>query len=1332
MPGPSSADQATFLDRASTHHDDGDWPASRTPAPYHPPSANGRSPDAMRLRDLLDQTSGPSSDARPVAPAPRSYPSSELESDYDDIPNFGGGPSLARESLKALFNSALADTPERTRRSNVDGSDMDMSPVPSRPIHQRNWSISDDGSEDAEGPSASLRPTPGRKLSNGSPVDDKPTPRPELKNLLVSDTESDDTATTALRNPNTAKPSPPNATNNPFHSIHMSPNESNLMDQDSEMQRAMQDFDSYIASARNSPMPFPSSRKHAERVHPTTPLNHTGDSDDQQTARRPKMTVQSSLDRLLQRSSPKPNLSGSQSYSGSSRRGSVISNSDLSERRQSMRADPETSWGKPRPRSENLSHFNLSQLDERSRALSSPSRPGSSMSLTFEHQVRSRHRLSASSSFGDLSSRSVSPSNSMFSVDEEREEIIQAVEHERERNWGSNRPQWRARKTSETLLSSRPPSPTDSVPGSPHFSPSFLRRRTESLRSSTASPAGLRKSPSSASLRASPSAKAPLRSPSPSLGHRSRRISFLQTNASTPGPPNSPSKTPPTVRGKQKQTPVDISDFSTGSARSTHSRTYSTPARPSSRLSISGSPGRPSQIPVYSPGKKKKAVPVPKPVVPEEENLSVFPPSSSARQLPKIEVSTAVNGLGDSATSSDAEDNATPRVQDESTPTMKTVLPPMEETPRGSPVDDARVSPRLRPATNDEARLQRTIGSPLSVETSIERTTTPPSAPPASLLVERSTTPPSPPLPSSPEPQGSPEIPTSPELPSSPVLSTSPEPRPPSRMRVSPLPRPTSPQEDERIVAPRQSSRPTTPKQPSRPPTPRESSRPPTPRETSRPPTPKDAPRPSTPRDTTSSSTPRDIPRSSTPKHDLRPPTPRDDSRPVSPRPPSRSTTPQIEVSIETESEPFVSLPAATPEHSAFTIPDASLLSSTPNRDYTPSRQAEQSVMNTPANVHPNWSSIATPKPPGAWLATPAPSRRTRANSLPTQTDPDESSRSSISPATPVASLGRSTSVAFQTPAPPGAYIPTPAARKSILRVRFDQAASSARPATGDWSESFEQSSDMSGPEGVTPRPRSASPQRSPGQPRIRVLDAFGRPETAAKGVEVDQAPSPRRSPIRIVDASGREIKEEESAQITVTEDEPQTHNEALKHQFDDMDVKREAPSEEVQRLRHLEEVSRESRQQRERLTQDLQSRELDFKAKFAQQRENIERSRSAMASSLSRPSAWTPRVWITLLAVQVFVAILIYKYMHMRAEELFLTTYYDTFYGDFYLPDPPDSPRYAIPSRVTWFYQHHQDGWKSFLSNFWRYLCLFIMDVQSYVRDRWLRQEPAISWPPT
>ncbi|KAL1658772.1 hypothetical protein GGF50DRAFT_29860, partial [Schizophyllum commune] len=363
---------------------------------------------------------------------------------------------------------------------------------------------------------------------------------------------------------------------------------------------------------------------------------------------------------------------------------------------------------------------------------------------------------------------------------------------------------------------------------------------------------------------------------------------------------------------------------------------------------------------------------------------------------------------------------------------------------------------------------------------------------------------------------------------------------------------------------------------------------------------------------------PKETPRAPSPRQSSRPPTPKQTSRPPTPREPSRPSTPRDAPRPPTPRE----------------------------------RHFDPSVLNTPANGQPNWSSIATPRPPGAWLATPAPTRRTRANSLPTQTDPDESSKSSISPATPAASMGRASAYAFQTPAPPGAYVPTPAARKSILKVRFDPAASSARPATGDWSESFEQSSDMLDAGYATPRPESAPPMRSPGMPRIRMLDAYGRPLGA-------QADTPRKPLVRIVDASGEEIKHEESLQFSVTEeeDEPQTHNEALKRvrrdvvdlnqQFDEMEVKREESSEELQRLRELEQVSQESRQRREKLAQDLHTREQEFKAKFAQQREAIERSHAAV-TSIRRPPAWTPRVWMTLLAVQLFVAVFIYKYVYL------------------------------------------------------------------------------------
>ena len=75
------------------------------------------------------------------------------------------------------------------------------------------------------------------------------------------------------------------------------------------------------------------------------------------------------------------------------------------------------------------------------------------------------------------------------------------------------------------------------------------------------------------------------------------------------------------------------------------------------------------------------------------------------------------------------------------------------------------------------------------------------------------------------------------------------------------------------------------------------------------------------------------------------------------------------------------------------------------------------------------------------------------------------------------------------------------------------------------------------------------------------MLDAYGRPLGA-------QSDTPRKPLVRIVDATGEEIKHEDSLQFSVTEeeDEPQTHNEALKRvrrdvvdlnqQFDEMEAK--------------------------------------------------------------------------------------------------------------------------------------------------------------------------------
>jgi serine/arginine repetitive matrix protein 2 len=95
-----------------------------------------------------------------------------------------------------------------------------------------------------------------------------------------------------------------------------------------------------------------------------------------------------------------------------------------------------------------------------------------------------------------------------------------------------------------------------------------------------------------------------------------------------------------------------------------------------------------------------------------------------------------------------------------------------------------------------------------------------------------------------------------------------------------------------------------------------------------------------------------------------------------------------------------------------------------------------------------DFSSMKTPRPPGAWAATPLPARQdepekrpaapllSRAQSLPADSS-DESASGTTGLVTPAPTLSRASSLPQQTPAPPGGWLATPytANRKS---VRFD------------------------------------------------------------------------------------------------------------------------------------------------------------------------------------------------------------------------------------------------------------------------------------------------------
>jgi serine/arginine repetitive matrix protein 2 len=246
---------------------------------------------------------------------------------------------------------------------------------------------------------------------------------------------------------------------------------------------------------------------------------------------------------------------------------------------------------------------------------------------------------------------------------------------------------------------------------------------------------------------------------------------------------------------------------------------------------------------------------------------------------------------------------------------------------------------------------------------------------------------------------------------------------------------------------------------------------------------------------------------------------------------------------------------------------------------------------------HPEVSSTKTPKPPGAWTSTPSLSRRgpplVRVHTFPGSDGSDGfgelASESGL--ATPVASLSRASSLPSQTPAPPGAWLPTPSAerRRSVLKVRFEveseQSASdvlanghahvgdSDGPQTESPCESsFEASTPKARVNGlpaplevkmeefeapVTPRSTPPPPLRK--SPSIRVVDAFGREQTSLSEVDKSQdsgvvSPVPstprNKSSVRIVDAMGREVEEvletiggEGKNEVDVT----LGHNEALR-----------------------------------------------------------------------------------------------------------------------------------------------------------------------------------------
>lgn len=239
--------------------------------------------------------------------------------------------------------------------------------------------------------------------------------------------------------------------------------------------------------------------------------------------------------------------------------------------------------------------------------------------------------------------------------------------------------------------------------------------------------------------------------------------------------------------------------------------------------------------------------------------------------------------------------------------------------------------------------------------------------------------------------------------------------------------------------------------------------------------------------------------------------------------------------------------------------------------DVTPARVDEDGLAN------PNYTAMKTPRPPGAWAATPVLPKHPRETSPPTSSElapttsstplprtssePERNSKTEV-PAgngllTPIPSLSRANSLPLRTPAPPGAWMLTPnqpttqngqngsadqsqfgsiGRRRSILKVRFDVTESEASTAEVEHQKSPLSSGRVPAPDflpdGHSRRAESVPSKMTNGSAHVdAVQDPVPArpvtPECSTTPTSRANIPSPRslrKSPtVKVVDAFGRE-----------------------------------------------------------------------------------------------------------------------------------------------------------------------------------------------------------------
>ncbi|KAG2146420.1 uncharacterized protein EDB93DRAFT_1328770 [Suillus bovinus] len=270
---------------------------------------------AARLRALLARSSD-----SPNGKSPPARPFSQLSEDGAGSVSSrftSATPSVTRDSLKDLFSRARrepGDTPQKSkpRRKSFDTSEMDITPVIDREREQhkgKRKSLSDDevdkpkSSKSSESSfrsshAATFDTLRARLMSSHSRLLDQNLPTAvydvtsqpsETGSLLADDHRleghvNDNSTTTSLRPLDSTWSSPPRT----FQLPSQLASHSNLLDQDSDMQHAMGDLD----TSEDAPMPGPStSRPSTTPLRPHSSISLRGSSRHHDQSRRTSLEL---------------------------------------------------------------------------------------------------------------------------------------------------------------------------------------------------------------------------------------------------------------------------------------------------------------------------------------------------------------------------------------------------------------------------------------------------------------------------------------------------------------------------------------------------------------------------------------------------------------------------------------------------------------------------------------------------------------------------------------------------------------------------------------------------------------------------------------------------------------------------------------------------------------------------------------------------------------------------------------------------------------------------------------------------------------------------------